>query len=124
MGDSDERDGSDRAAILERRQRFIALTLSGLAACGDGASPTPCLDVAPQTESSATGDGTDGSTSTDSTGMPMPCLDVNPTTVSDSTGPTGPSETTTGDDSGTSSGENTTDTSTGDGTGTSSSSTG
>lgn len=38
----------DRAAILARRQRFIALALSGLAtACTlpDCGSPEPCLDV-------------------------------------------------------------------------------
>lgn len=41
----------DRAAILARRKRFIAMALTGLTAtagaCGDkGAMPQPCLDVA------------------------------------------------------------------------------
>jgi len=92
-GDSDAR---DRAAILARRQRFIALALSGLAVtCGDdngnGTSPMPCLDVAPQTESATmtgqTETGTDSMSSTSggtsgSTGTPMPCLDVQPPTSS------------------------------------------
>ena len=85
-------DDPDRAAILARRQRFIALALSGLAsttACekpkedpstpkdtkatqegkDDKVAPTQaCLKVAPPTEPE-TGD---------STGKPMPCLDVAP----------------------------------------------
>jgi hypothetical protein len=85
-------DDPDRAAILARRQRFIALALSGLAttaACekpkedpaapkadkgaqqgkGDqGARPHPCLEVAAPPEPEG------GS----STGRPMPCLDVAP----------------------------------------------
>jgi len=79
----DERDDPDRAAILARRQRFIAMTLSGLAAsCGNGGKPQPCLDIAPMTESAddgmtSTSAGTDGSSTT---GMPMPCLDIGPMT--------------------------------------------
>ena len=80
----DERDDPDRAAILARRQRFIAMTLSGLAAsCGsNGGKPQPCLDIAPMTESAddgvtSTSAGTDG---TSTTGMPMPCLDIGPMT--------------------------------------------
>lgn len=57
MAHDDERDDLDRAAILARRQRFIALALSGLAACGDDgnntSSPMPCLDVAAPTEGDA-----------------------------------------------------------------------
>lgn len=84
-------DDPDRAAILARRQRFIALALSGLAttaACekpkedpaapkadkgtpqgkgDDGAPPQACLKVAPPEPE---GEG--------STGRPMPCLDVAP----------------------------------------------
>jgi hypothetical protein len=41
----------DRAAILARRRRFIALAISGLAAggCKHG-SPEPCLSVPPNAE--------------------------------------------------------------------------
>ena len=83
-------DDPDRAAILARRQRFIALALSGLAtttACekpkadpsapkdgkavqegkGDEGAPHPCLNVAPLEPEGG-----------DSTGKPMPCLDVSP----------------------------------------------
>lgn len=107
--DADDPDALDRAAILARRQRFIVLALSGLAvACGDdgGTSPMPCLDVAPQTESSTmtgpteTGATTDGMSSTSvgtsgSTGTPMPCLDVEPPT---SSGPVDGSTSSTGTD--------------------------
>lgn len=77
MGD-DDRDDPDRAAILARRQRFIAVALGGLSvACGKDGKPQPCLDIAPMTESVSD----EGATSTDatSTGMPMPCLDIAPT---------------------------------------------
>lgn len=54
MCPSDDTPQSDRAAILARRERFIALALSGLAtACSlpDWAKPDPCLDVkAPRNE--------------------------------------------------------------------------
>ena len=84
-------DDPDRAAILARRQRFIALALSGLAtatACekpkedpsapkdtkatqegkdDKGAPPQACLKVAPPEPETG-----------DSTGKPMPCLDVAP----------------------------------------------
>ncbi len=94
--DDDERDtvapDPDRAAILARRQRFIALALTGLAttACdkpnedpqtpkdgkavqqghGDDAEPHPCLKVAapPEPDGGSTGD----------SGKPMPCLEVAP----------------------------------------------
>lgn len=42
-------DEADRAAILARRQRFIALALSSLAAAStscERASAKPCLDIA------------------------------------------------------------------------------
>lgn len=82
-------DDPDRAAILARRQRFIAIALSGLAsttACekpkedpsapkdgkaaqegkdDKGAPPQACLKVAPPEPEGG-----------DSTGKPMPCLDV------------------------------------------------
>lgn len=83
-------DDPDRAAILARRQRFIALALSGLAtttACekpkedpaapkdgkaaqegkDDEGAPHPCLNV---TKVEPEGG--------DSTGKPMPCLEVMP----------------------------------------------
>jgi hypothetical protein len=118
MGDSDERDGLDPAAILARRQRFIALTLGGLAACGSEGTPQPCLDVAGETGNTttnastpATGDGTSSiGDSSSSSGMPMPCLDVDPSTTStsSSTGTTGDSTAADGssssDDSGSDSG--------------------
>jgi hypothetical protein len=109
-------DDADRAAILARRQRFIALAISGMAAgCGDDSSNSstamPCLDVAPQTDSVST----TATTATDSmsgpvdttaetsggtTGMPMPCLDVAP-------------DSSTGTTDGTSSGDGSTSTTTG-----------
>jgi hypothetical protein len=100
MGD-EGRDDPDRAAILARRQRFIALALSGLSAsCGgdkDG-KPQPCLDIAPMTESNSD----DGASST-TTGMPVPCLDIGPMTESttsvDSTGTDSTGTDTTGTDS-------------------------
>jgi len=84
-------DDPDRAAILARRQRFIALALSGLAsttACekpkedpstpkdgkatqeskDDKGAPQPCLNVSrPEPEPAG-----------DPAGKPMPCLDVSP----------------------------------------------
>ena len=107
MGD-EGREDPDRAAILARRQRFIALAISGMSAScgGDDSKPQPCLDVAPMTESSsddgATGPltvGTDSSTS----GMPMPCLDIGPmtestTVVDDTSTDTGSDSTTAADE--------------------------
>ena len=90
-GTSAAQDDPDRAAILARRQRFIALALSGLAtttACekpkedpsapkdgkasqegkdDKGAPPQACLKVAPPEPEAG-----------DSTGKPMPCLEVMP----------------------------------------------
>ncbi|MCX4247957.1 hypothetical protein [Paraliomyxa miuraensis] len=93
----DRTDDPDRAAILARRQRFIALALSGLAvACGDdGPSPTPmpCLDVGPVTTSTAEDDGStlgmtgqvDGSTTGGSDGSATG--DDGDTTAGSSEGP-------------------------------------
>lgn len=39
-------DESDRAAILARRQRFIAIALSGLASTTACTAPQPCLNIA------------------------------------------------------------------------------
>lgn len=99
MGESDERDAHDRAAILARRQRFIALTLGGLAACGGEGTPQPCLDVTgdpgPTTTTTSSGTNTTGDATTtfgdssSSSGMPMPCLDVDPSTTSTGPGTTG-----------------------------------
>ena len=63
MGDDGQ--DPDRAAILARRRRFIALALGGLSTgCSPGdetttTNPQPCLDFPAQTETSATltGDG-------------------------------------------------------------------
>lgn len=123
--DAGDSDALDRAAILARRQRFIALALSGLAvACGDdsgnGTSPMPCLDVAPQTESATmtgqTDTGTDSMSSTSastsgSTGTPMPCLDVAPPTSS------GPSDESTTSSTGTDTDDTATDGGSSDSTG-------
>ncbi|MEX1363797.1 MAG: hypothetical protein AB1Z98_11765 [Nannocystaceae bacterium] len=90
------RDDPDRAAILARRQRFIALALTGLtaAACDkpndeptapkgqsgqegkadDGARPQPCLDV----QVADDGDDVDVGTSKTDLGRPVPCLEVMP----------------------------------------------
>ncbi len=114
MGD----DADDREAILARRQRFIALALGGLAvACGDdgGTSPMPCLDVAPQTETSTVTGPTESGSSTDTTSGQIPCLGAVPETSSSE----GTSESTssTGTDSGESTGTadgTTTGTGTGD----------
>lgn len=86
--DDEDRTDPDRAAILARRQRFIALAISGLSAsCGkENGSPQPCLDVAPMETSSADDGATssegEGSSSSGSSGMPMPCLDIGPMTES------------------------------------------
>jgi hypothetical protein len=43
-------DDEDRKAILARRNRFVAIALTGLAAgpaCGDDATPMVCLEAAP-----------------------------------------------------------------------------
>ncbi len=64
MDDDDETPSDpDRAAILARRQRFIALALAGLAGATtlDGCAPKPCLDV-----------------STPQDADPQPCLSVSP----------------------------------------------
>ena len=52
MAGDDDRDANpgdlDRAAILARRRRFIALAISGLATAGcKSPSPEPCLSIAP-----------------------------------------------------------------------------
>ncbi|HET6583678.1 MAG TPA: hypothetical protein VFG69_09525 [Nannocystaceae bacterium] len=87
--DHDEPDvDPDRAAILARRQRFIALALSGLAAAAcDTCEPKPCLNIsAPQPND----DDADAKTGephaclaamppADPKAPPHPCLDVEPT---------------------------------------------
>lgn len=111
--DGDDTEARDRAAILARRQRFIALALSGLAAaCGDESttSPMPCLDVAPQTESSTVTGPTETGSTTGSTSGQSPCLGAVPDTSSSS----GPLESTTS--TGTDSGESTETGDTGDAT--------
>jgi len=73
---SDERPADpDRAAILARRQRFIALALSGLAgavACDRG-KPFACLEIA---EPPGKDEGKDPKDPTK--GEPMPCLSPMP----------------------------------------------
>lgn len=46
MTGGDARDDEDRAAILARRRRFIALAISGLATTGCKRQAEPCLSVA------------------------------------------------------------------------------
>lgn len=101
MAHDDDGDDTARAAILARRQRFIALALSGLAsACGDGkTSPQPCLDVAPQTESSSVTGPTEGDT-TASTGDQQPCLGAVPDTSSSDTSGASASSSSSGTDTG------------------------
>ena len=71
----DDPDGDpDRAAILARRQRFIAIALSGLAgaAACDGCGPKPCLNI-------ATPDSVDPPNGDDpKDGAPHPCLSAVP----------------------------------------------
>lgn len=65
-------DDPDRAAILGRRQRFIAIALSGLASAACEASrPHPCLNVVHPGEE---GKDTDAQTQ----GEPHPCLSAVP----------------------------------------------
>ena len=109
MGDDkDDSDALDRAAILARRQRFIALALTGLAAaCGDdNGGPTPCLDVAPQTESSSvTGPSEGDTTASGSSGNTQPCLSPPTQTSShDDTSGTAEATASTGTDTGESTG--------------------
>jgi hypothetical protein len=45
---SDDRDDEDRAAILQRRQRFVAIALAGMTAGCDNLNPfAPCLEPMP-----------------------------------------------------------------------------
>ncbi|MBX7084014.1 MAG: hypothetical protein K1X88_32700 [Nannocystaceae bacterium] len=87
---ADERDPSDeqdRAAILARRQRFVALAIGSLAAtsaCGD-IGPKPCLNVPAsdhggQPKPDAKPDAKPDPVPTD-TGAPRPCLEVVPDDV-------------------------------------------
>ena len=94
----------DRAAILARRQRFIALALTGLTttACDkpttkpdaclkvkvsdpkepkSSGDPQPCLDVAPPATSTSSGGGSSDGPDPDpaTTAEPTPCLEVEPT---------------------------------------------
>jgi hypothetical protein len=97
--DEEGRDDLDRAAILARRQRFIALALSGLSAsCGETSGPQVCLSIGPGDSSTTDAGSGSGSESSGSTTMPMPCLDIGPMTTEES-GPaddTGTSGTDTG----------------------------
>ncbi|MDP3274224.1 MAG: hypothetical protein Q8Q09_03460 [Deltaproteobacteria bacterium] len=82
---------ADRAAILERRQRFVRAALatmaagavSSLVACGDSVMPQPCLRAAP--DSSMNSDSAPqpclGAPAPDIVSMdatPVPCLDMAP----------------------------------------------
>ncbi len=73
-GDGVRDEDPDRAAILARRRRFVAIALSGLAA-GTGCTPKPepCLSVAPLDDPS-------GGTKPEAPAEPepMPCLKVAP----------------------------------------------
>lgn len=66
----------DRAAILARRQRFVAIALSGLAtqaACKRNADPQVCLSMPVPQDTNANGEGTPPPEV-----PPQPCLDVAP----------------------------------------------
>jgi hypothetical protein len=102
MGDEHDPSDPDRAAILARRRRFIAIAISGLAASGcKKPGPEPCLKVVqpsaeegsepePEPDSGATGPIVEdpgepletGETSSEETGEaieetnPQPCLRV------------------------------------------------
>jgi len=65
--EDDPRDDPDRAAIMARRQRFIALALSSLSAACDRPAPNVCLKVDPSTIDKG---------EHDKRGAPKPCLDV------------------------------------------------
>ena len=54
--DDDER--KDRAAILARRAKFVAVALASFAAvgCGDDGAPRPCLNVAEPVEGPSEGE--------------------------------------------------------------------
>ena len=94
--DDEGRDDLDRAAILARRQRFIALALSGLSAsCGKTSGPQVCLSIGPG-DSSTTDAGSGSESGSGSTTMPMPCLDIGPMTTESSADDTGTSGTDTG----------------------------
>ena len=81
MGDDGQGDDPDRAAILKRRNRFIALALTGMATvgCGGGsedAEPMPCLE---QVQPDTSGDETtldDGEEDPPPDADPMPCLEI------------------------------------------------
>lgn len=98
--DDEGRDDLDRAAILARRQRFIALALSGLSAsCGNTSGPQVCLSIAPgdsSTTDAGSGSGSGSESSSGSTTMPMPCLDIGPMTTESSADDTGSTGTDTG----------------------------
>jgi hypothetical protein len=78
-GDESKRDDEldhdeDRAAILQRRRRFVATALGGIAMATSvladcGSTPQPCLRAA---QDSAMGDGDATSSGTDA--QPQPCL--------------------------------------------------
>ncbi|MBC8070642.1 MAG: hypothetical protein IAG13_20090, partial [Deltaproteobacteria bacterium] len=68
----------DRAAILARRQRFIAIALSGLASGSACSKPQPCLNVISVDEGSNADAGKaedDGKAESD-TAPPQACLKV------------------------------------------------
>jgi hypothetical protein len=71
-------DDSDRAAILARRQRFIAIALSGLASGAACTAPQPCLNVAQPNDSNATPDPTTPADTATPETPPQPCLKVAP----------------------------------------------
>jgi len=92
-------DEGDRAAILARRQRFIAIALSGLASTVACTAPQPCLNISQPADGKGTPDPTNANpdptnpdptnpdptnpdptnpdpTNPDPTATPRPCLEV------------------------------------------------
>jgi hypothetical protein len=71
---ADDTEDPDRAAILARRQRFIAIALSSLASAA-ACKPQPCLDVSPANNDDGKADG--GKADEGGT-PPQACLKVAP----------------------------------------------
>lgn len=79
----DEHDDPDRAAILARRRRFLAVALSGVAAtalAGCETTPAPCLRLAIDAGAETQDAGPDAASSSDAgaDASPMPCLAPEP----------------------------------------------
>ncbi len=115
---ADDINDPDRSAILARRQRFIALAISGLAVgCGDDGttttgSPMPCLDVGPAPTESVGATEQGDATETDDTSGTGGSADSGGSSATEGSGTTGAStdsgSETSGDVTGASSGSGST----------------